>query len=638
MNAARAARSLAMALPGVVQSALSEANPAVRARALEQLRLIHTRAEAARHPALATPLGLAREALYSSNAQAQAASRDLLQHDGGPPGQSAQQPAQALQATVTLRPRPSQAEGAAPPPGQLRRRNAVRRPRGGHLARNAQVRGMQASAAGADPSPPRERPAALPYPSAGPPLPSSVEFVDMPNPADFAPGRTDSPGPILARPSFEDGRPSGRAAAPPHPTSPAAPPRPPKVRRAGKAKVPRIFLDRLGLPWIVNHKGRLTRLRVSEITMPDGSRYFVTNTLRAGSFGKVRYAIDEQGNVWAFKELRSDKWRNPSGGDVSTLITETDDIQKETGILGQLGVGKTVTLENGKVYTAMPLMDGEVAEALGRMPNNLREPVLCEVGRSILVQMAAGLEKLHDLGWVHLDVKLANALVKGAGQVDICDFGLAAPLERDGLTQPDILRGTPGMVSPEVLAGRRLSTKADIWSLALAFCDVHTPVNMCPFGKGNDLAGWSRQVRAFERWREGLLVKDRRGRSVTDAEGHPVIDLRRIARSGGTEWDQYFNTLRLADEAMCAYVLGRMLNPEPTQRPSAHEVRDFIVTKIGLAPEGSRLHQEMHEAWSAQRSVDSTQRDALAGLRTYIANTPKDGFPFTAFTAASEGD
>jgi hypothetical protein len=660
VNADCYAELLKTHMPDVVQRALKESNAAVRAGTLEKLERIYDRAAATQRQDLSALLASVRKSLYGENVQTQESYRDLLQHDRVPPAQGAQQPLQPVP------PPPAQTGdsgmGLPRPPTPslgLRRRNAVRRPRGGPFLRRAPGRGQaervpdansrpfhQAPASG-DASRPQpasklhNAPGASPLPppewAATPLSPPTepVKFVDMPDPNDFAPRGAHSPGPVYTRPLFEYGRsPKGTIGAP----GDAAPPLPPKVRLAGKAKARRVFLDLLGLPMLVNHKGKWTRLRISEITMPDGSCFFVTNTLKCGSFGKVRYAIDEQGNAWAFKELRSEKWRNLSGRDVWTQITQSESIKQEIGIQAQLGRGKTMTLENGKVYTAIPLMDGEVLDALDRMPGDLHATVRREVGRSVLVQMAEGLAELHRLGWVHMDVKLENALVKGAGEVEICDFGLAAPLESDGLTQADLLRGTPGMVAPEVLAGRRLSTKTDMWSLALAFCDVHIPGNECPFGWGKDVDAWKRQARSFERWWKTLVVKDAYGRVVVDAEGHPMIDLNRIPRQGGTEWDQYFNKLRLADHGMCAYVLGRMLNPDANERPSAEGVVKFITTKIGLAPKGSRLHQEMLDAWAAQRSVDSTQQHALAGLRTYIANRPANGFPFMDFTPATVDD
>src|SRR5205085_9057366 len=73
----------------------------------------------------------------------------------------------------------------------------------------------------------------------------------------------------------------------------------------------------------------------------------------------------------------------------------------------------------------------------------------------LAVQAAEGLDYAHGLGIVHRDVKPANLLVDGRGNVWITDFGLAQFHTDAGLTQTGDLVGTLRYMSPEQAGGPR---------------------------------------------------------------------------------------------------------------------------------------------------------------------------------------
>jgi Nif-specific regulatory protein len=84
----------------------------------------------------------------------------------------------------------------------------------------------------------------------------------------------------------------------------------------------------------------------------------------------------------------------------------------------------------------------------------------------VAVQLALGLEALHDLGIVHGDLKPSNVLVLPGREPDglpagvkLLDFGLAR-LERDVGTGH---RGTPGFAAPEVVSGQAPAPASDLY-------------------------------------------------------------------------------------------------------------------------------------------------------------------------------
>lgn len=52
--------------------------------------------------------------------------------------------------------------------------------------------------------------------------------------------------------------------------------------------------------------------------------------------------------------------------------------------------------------------------------------------RFYLAEIAAGLHDLHNLGFVHRDVKPENVLIARSGHIKLVDFGSAARLDNSG--------------------------------------------------------------------------------------------------------------------------------------------------------------------------------------------------------------
>ena len=111
-------------------------------------------------------------------------------------------------------------------------------------------------------------------------------------------------------------------------------------------------------------------------------------------------------------------------------------------------------------FLAMELVDGQSLFNLLKNIGKLAWPFVVAVAH----QIADALEYAHREGVVHRDVKPANILISDDDQVTLVDFGIAK-LRESSVTQPGMILGTPGYLSPEMLRGAPIDHRSDQFSL-----------------------------------------------------------------------------------------------------------------------------------------------------------------------------
>ncbi len=125
----------------------------------------------------------------------------------------------------------------------------------------------------------------------------------------------------------------------------------------------------------------------------------------------------------------------------------------------------------GQFLLAMEYVEGEtVATRLER-----EGPFSFPQALHVLLAVADGLDRAHQLGIVHRDLKPENIMLAAQGVVKLLDFGVARDLESSsGSTSAGYVVGTPTYMSPEQLVGEPVGPPSDIYSLGVVFYEMVT--------------------------------------------------------------------------------------------------------------------------------------------------------------------
>jgi len=136
-----------------------------------------------------------------------------------------------------------------------------------------------------------------------------------------------------------------------------------------------------------------------------------------------------------------------------------------------------VGTHEGTAYLVTELLEGEtLRQRLGAGAIAPRKAA------EVAIQIASGLAAAHEKGIVHRDLKPENVFITRDGRVKILDFGLATPRAANAevdsptmtLTEPGVIMGTVGYMSPEQVRGTTVDQRTDIFALGAVLFEMLT--------------------------------------------------------------------------------------------------------------------------------------------------------------------
>ncbi len=189
--------------------------------------------------------------------------------------------------------------------------------------------------------------------------------------------------------------------------------------------------------------------------------YEVLRMIGEGGMGRVYEArhMRLSNKRFAVKMLHGELARQP---EVVTRFQREAEAASGLSHPNVVGVFDVNTAPDGRPYIVAELLQGEqLGDYLDRM-GKLGAPLAIPIVR----QVCRALERAHEQGIVHRDVKPENVFLLGEGGVKVLDFGISKLSEStSNLTKTGMVMGTPDYMAPEQARGDRVDARADIYAV-----------------------------------------------------------------------------------------------------------------------------------------------------------------------------
>jgi serine/threonine protein kinase len=199
-------------------------------------------------------------------------------------------------------------------------------------------------------------------------------------------------------------------------------------------------------------------------------RYEITGQLGRGGMGVVYLARDlELDETVALKVLRTE-----IAGSEEAARRFRSEIKLARRIRHRNVCGIHEYGQDGPLrFIVMEYVEGstlrQVLRQRGRLP--------ASEAFDVAIEVAEGLQAVHDAGIIHRDLKATNVMLDRAGNIRLMDFGIAKRLQQDdttGITATAQMVGTPEYMSPEQARSQKLDGRSDVYSLGILIFELFT--------------------------------------------------------------------------------------------------------------------------------------------------------------------
>ncbi|TDD21170.1 WD40 repeat domain-containing serine/threonine protein kinase [Nonomuraea diastatica] len=196
--------------------------------------------------------------------------------------------------------------------------------------------------------------------------------------------------------------------------------------------------------------------------------YRITGRIGEGGQGTVYLGVGDDEQLVAIKTMNS-----VDASDVESRLR----FQREIEVASKVASFCTVRvlghgISDGRLYMVSDYIAGESLQ----QHVLARGPLDASALMRLAVNTSTALVSIHNAGIVHRDFKPSNVLLGPDGPY-VIDFGVARAFGDKTVTVTGVL-GTPAYMSPEQLAGERVTPASDLfsWGLTMAFAALGRPL------------------------------------------------------------------------------------------------------------------------------------------------------------------
>jgi serine/threonine-protein kinase len=272
-----------------------------------------------------------------------------------------------------------------------------------------------------------------------------------------------------------------------------------------------------------------------------------------------------------------------------------------------------------------------------------------EVAALVAIQVAEALRHAHGLGIIHRDVKPENVMVRKDGALKLMDFGVAQIMDLERMTVTGQLLGSPAYMAPELLEGKPLDVRTDVFSVGIMLYQLAT--GTLPFSGRNphEVLKKIAEGRFTHPRTQNRLIADRLARIIAKAlarkpeDRYPTIaamleDLRAFAADAGLEHPReevarYFREPEAYSKELPVRMVAALVAAGKRERAARRTARALELWNRALAwdPSNAEVQRELRRL--AGRQNLERVLIGVAGLAAAAA-----GAFFLFRKAESEGD
>lgn len=182
--------------------------------------------------------------------------------------------------------------------------------------------------------------------------------------------------------------------------------------------------------------------------------------IASGGMADIWLATDQKGRPYALRLLRNGSFFN---------FTARKRFVRGCEILAKIHQHDCVIsyVEHGKIGGSLYLLMEYVEASNLKQLFARSDEILAENVANILIDMALGLEHIHECGFMHCDFKPENVLITRSAGVRLVDFDLAQP-KPDKPRKTSDNPGTPAYMAPEQLLRQPFDHRVDIFAFGVS--------------------------------------------------------------------------------------------------------------------------------------------------------------------------